>query len=178
MTAVYGVAPRDLVKEPEADEYCGWKFTANALPCRFRKGKVTPTKNGQFVTLYDRSPSSAQIVPAGTVGPIPALLMVQCVEEARGVVGHFMFPSSALIANKIVAAANGSGGKLAFRVYPPWVDVESKQAATTQKWQCRYFILDTEAPKHAATVRSYLGLPASKDVCNKPTAGAKRPRDE
>lgn len=170
LRTAYGVVPCEFVREEEAEEYCGWKFTANSLPCRFRQGKVTPTKNGQFVTLYDRSPITTKIVPTGIVGPVPALLMVQCVE--KDFAGHFMFPSAALLANKI-GAVGGSGRKLAFRVYPPWVDVESKQAASAQKWQCQYFVFDADAAQHASTVRTFLGMPPAAAV-----PGTKRPRSE
>ena len=173
LASAYGIIPRDLFQEPEAEEYCGWKFTVNDLACRFRQGKVTPTKNGQFVTLYDRSPTTNKIVPVGTVDVTPSLFMVQCVEKDH--IGHFMFPSTALQTNKI-AASNGTGGKLAFRVYPPWVDVESKQAAAAQKWQCQYFIFDKDACNHKSTILSYLNgtttTPANR------ISGEKRPRSE
>lgn len=39
-----------------------------------------------------------------------------------------------------VVAANGSGGKRAFRVYPPWVTATNRQAGTAQAWQLDHFL--------------------------------------
>ena len=53
--------------------------------------------------------------------------------------GHFAFPTSALVKHGIVSV-KGSGGKRGFRVYPPWSEVSNRQAIKTQHWQCSYFI--------------------------------------
>eukprot|EP00658_Telonema_sp_P-2_P075204 TRINITY_DN64664_c0_g1_i1.p1 TRINITY_DN64664_c0_g1~~TRINITY_DN64664_c0_g1_i1.p1 ORF type:complete len:149 (+),score=22.43 TRINITY_DN64664_c0_g1_i1:116-562(+) len=115
--------------------------------------------------------------------PVPALCMVQCVEN--DLIGHFMFPTTALKSNKIASNNNGAGGKLAFRVYPPWVTAESKQAATVQKWQCQYFIFDTDAVSYKNIIHSYLDIINTSasvkpiESCEghkQPVLGSKRPR--
>lgn len=40
--------------EPESSEYGGYIFELNGLSIRFRVAKITPTKIGQFVTLWKR----------------------------------------------------------------------------------------------------------------------------
>ncbi len=60
--------------------------------------------------------------------------------------GAFVFPSEVL-ASRGVVAVDGAGGKRGFRVYPPWSEVTSPQAATTQRWQCASFLpLTDDAP--------------------------------
>jgi len=52
--------------------------------------------------------------------------------------GQFVFPKSILIKKKIIST-DQIEGKRAFRVYPIWDQVQSKQADRTQKWQLEYF---------------------------------------
>ncbi|MGC1181501.1 MepB family protein [Legionella sp.] len=40
--------------EPESAEYCAYSFELNNFFVRFRVAKITPTKIGQFVTLWKR----------------------------------------------------------------------------------------------------------------------------
>ncbi|MFF5206043.1 MepB family protein [Streptosporangium sp. NPDC000396] len=56
-----------------------------------------------------------------------------------GQLGQFVFPMDALCQCGVVSA-NGSGGKRAFRVYPPWVTTTNRQASTAQAWQLDHFL--------------------------------------
>lgn len=51
----------------------------------------------------------------------------------------FAFPKSVLIENKVLTTGS-TAGKMAFRVYPPWCELSSKQATKSQFWQVKYFI--------------------------------------
>ncbi|MDQ0936124.1 MepB family protein, partial [Streptomyces turgidiscabies] len=52
---------------------------------------------------------------------------------------QFVFPMDALRRRSVVSA-NGSGGKRAIRVYPPWVTPTNRQASSTQAWQLSFFL--------------------------------------
>lgn len=43
-----------------------------------------------------------------------------------------------------VVAVGGSGGKRAFRVYPPWATTTNRQAGSAQAWQLEHFLHLTE----------------------------------
>jgi len=44
----------NLHQEPESAEYCAYTFDLNNRRITFRLAKITPTKIGQFVTLWKR----------------------------------------------------------------------------------------------------------------------------
>ncbi|MFF9349873.1 MepB family protein [Streptomyces sp. NPDC014734] len=124
--------------EPEAEsaEYVAHVFSVDGSTVRFRVAKTTPTKAGQFVTVWKRS-ADGPIQPFGSEDPVD--LFVISSRDADGRFGQFVFPRDVLCEQGIVAR-NGSGGKRAFRVYPPWVATTSRQAARTQEWQTDYFL--------------------------------------
>ncbi|MEU4562739.1 MepB family protein [Actinoplanes sp. NPDC023936] len=121
--------------ERESADYCAHSFLVNGLSVRFRTGKTTPTKVGQFVTLWVRSES-------GPIRPLDAAdavdLVVISTRDTRHP-GQFVFPLEALCERGIVSS-NHSGGKRGFRVYPPGVTATSRQAIHTQAWQLGYFL--------------------------------------
>ncbi|WP_171166666.1 MepB family protein [Streptomyces sp. I05A-00742] len=123
------------VPEAESVEYGACEFTLNGLSVRFRAAKTTPTKAGQFVTVWKRS-ASGPIRPFDAEDPID-LFVVSTREGER--FGQFVFPRDVLRERDIVSA-NGSGGKRAFRVYPPWVTTTNRQARGTQAWQVKHFL--------------------------------------
>jgi hypothetical protein len=41
--------------EKESSEYCAYRFEINTKKILFRQAKITPTKTGQFVTLWKRN---------------------------------------------------------------------------------------------------------------------------
>lgn len=52
--------------------------------------------------------------------------------------GKFVFPKDVLLEQGILKHHH-QPGKMAFRVYPTWDSVTSKQAMKTKQWQSRYF---------------------------------------
>ncbi|GGN56208.1 hypothetical protein GCM10012285_50640 [Streptomyces kronopolitis] len=123
------------VPEAESAEYAAHEFTLDGLSVRFRVGKTTPTKVGQFVTVWKRSPGGP-IQPFDSTDPVD-LFVISTRDGGR--YGHFVFPREVLCQRGIVSR-DGSGGKRAFRLYPPWVETTSRQARSTQAWQVKFFL--------------------------------------
>ena len=136
------------VPEPESAAYGAHMLTVKGRAVRFRVAGTTPTKSGQFVTLWQRS-------TAGPIRPFDLsdgvdLFVVGVRDGAQR--GQFVFPVAAL-ARRGVVSRGGAGGKRAMRVYAPWVAVTSAQAARTQAWQREFFLpLDGNLPLDAARV--------------------------
>ncbi|MEU2389518.1 MepB family protein [Streptomyces sp. NPDC007369] len=130
------------VPEPESAEYAACGFTLDGRSVRFRVGKTTPTKAGQFVTVWQRS-EEGPIRPFDTADGVDLLVIGSRDGDGSG---QFVFPREVLCERGIVSR-NGSGGKRGFRVYPPWVTTTSRQASSTQAWQVAYFLhLGEEEP--------------------------------
>lgn len=116
-------------------EYGAYLFNLNALSIRFRVAKITPTKIGQFVTLWER-------IGDGPIQPydVSDLSDFFVISTRKGShFGQFVFPKFVLCDQDIVSD-EGKGGKRAIRVYPPWDNPTSRQAQKTQKWQLEYFL--------------------------------------
>ncbi len=123
------------LQEIESAEYHACYFTLNGLSIKFRTAKITPTKTGQFVTLWKRL-STGIIAPFDETDLID-LVIISVKKELH--FGQFVFPKSVLCAQGILTLKNKEG-KRGFRVYPPWDKVENKQAIKTQNWQLNYFL--------------------------------------
>ncbi len=121
--------------EPESAEYGAYRFAVNGRSALFRVAKITPTKTGQFVTLWKRS-SNGPIEPYSISDPID--LVIISVKEGNKF-GQFIFPKAVLVQKGIVSSAT-KAGKRAIRVYPPWSQTNSKQAQQTQHWQLEFFL--------------------------------------
>jgi hypothetical protein len=126
--------------EPECSEYGGYVFQLNNLRVRFRVAKTTPTKMGQFVTLWKRMGTSP-IQPYDISDPVDLFIIST---RQGNHFGQFVFPKSVLCEHDIISTLN-KGGKRAIRVYPSWDNPTSKQAKNTQNWQLKYFL---EIPQH------------------------------
>ncbi|WPP51561.1 MepB family protein [Catalinimonas niigatensis] len=124
----------DFIIEPESKEYNACNFKLNGLVIISRSAKITPKKAGQFVTFWKRS-GNGPIVPLNENDRVDFYIVNV---RTGNQFGQFVFPKSILI-NKGVISTNIKEGKRAFRVYPPWDVVESKQAERSQKWQLNYF---------------------------------------
>ncbi|MER5934905.1 MepB family protein [Streptomyces sp. NPDC002054] len=145
-----GFACSQPVPEPESAEYAAHGFTIDGLSVRFRVAKTTPTKVGQFVTVWQRSAE-------GPIRPFDAAdgvdLFVVSSRDSGGF-GQFVFPREVLCERDIVSR-NGSGGKRGFRVYPPWVTTTSRQARNTQAWQVNHFLsLPDDRPADLARAKA------------------------
>ncbi|MEE1771529.1 MepB family protein [Streptomyces sp. JV185] len=123
------------VAEAESAEYGAHSFTVDGSAVRFRVARTTPTKAGQFVTVWKRS-TDGPIRPYDSTDPVDLFVI-----SSRGAdgFGQFVFPREVLCERDIVSR-DGVGGKRAFRVYPPWVTTTGRQAGRTQEWQVEYFL--------------------------------------
>lgn len=120
--------------DKDSIDYGGCSLMVNGKHVIFRIAKTTPTKLGQFVTLWKRVNGSL---------PLPFheddlvdLFVVNVQKDAH--FGQFIFPKSALIKHSVMSSKNKKG-KCAMRVYHPLDIVTSTQAIHTQKWQLKYF---------------------------------------
>ncbi len=127
--------------EKESAAYCAFRFEINDQKVLFRSAKITPTKTGQFVSLWKRKNEKSDIEPFDISDTID-LFVINVKTETN--FGQFIFPKSVLVEQGIIT--NKKEGKRAIRVYPIWNLAESKQAIKTQKWQLDYF-LDIPADK-------------------------------
>ena len=130
-----GYEIRHFSAEEESVAYQACDFKLNKKSIKFRKAKITPTKIGQFVTLWKRK-SNGPIEPFDINDPID--LFIISVQDGNNL-GQFIFSKSTLLKQNILSK-NKKGGKRAMRVYPPWVVTESDQAKKTQAWQVDYFL--------------------------------------
>lgn len=142
------------VLEAESAEYAAHAFTLDGLSIRFRAAKTTPTKVGQFVTVWKRSPGGP-IQPFDASDPVD-LFVISTRDHHH--LGQFVFPMDALRQHGVVSA-DGSGGKRAFRVYPPWVTTTNRQASSAQAWQLNYFLhLRRDSPIDSARAQELYHL--------------------
>ena len=125
----------DYKEEDESKEYGALSFKLDDLCVKFRVGKVTPTKAGQFVTFWKRI-GKGPILPYDLADPFD--LFVVSARSGQNF-GLFVFPKGVL-QEKGILSKDGKGGKRAMRIYSPWDSVDSKQAKQTKKWQISYFV--------------------------------------
>ncbi len=124
------------VAESESAEYGAYRLGLNGKNIVFRIAKTTPTKIGQFVTLWKRQNAGGIIMPLDTTDGID--LVVISVSDATHQ-GQFVFDQKTLV-EKGVMSCNGKGGKRAIRVYPLWTKPIAKDAIKTQQWQLQHFL--------------------------------------
>ena len=130
-----GFAYHNLIKEAESAEYGASTFEMNNRHIKFRIGKITPTKIGQFVTLWKRIEDGV-IQPHDLADPVD-LFVVSVRNEEK--FGQFVFPKLILFEKGFISNQS-KGGRRAMRIYPPWDIPDSQQAKKTQAWQLAYFL--------------------------------------
>lgn len=123
----------DIIPEPESAAYSAFDLKVNSSNVKFRISKITPIKNGQFVTVYKR-------IEDGTIAPFEStdkidFVIISCKNGENH--GYFIFPKYELLKRGIFT--DKKEGKRAFRVYPSWDITNSNQAQKTQQWQLKYF---------------------------------------
>lgn len=121
--------------EAESQEYHACTFDLNDAKIKYRVSKITPTKTGQFVTIWKRNDKGIT-EPFHQSDDIDFIIITS---KSENNMGQFIFPKHILIQQKIISN-NLTEGKRGIRVYPPWYKTTSKQAEKTQKWQNEYFI--------------------------------------
>jgi len=122
--------------EAEGADYGACRFALDGRTMVFRVAKTTPTKLGQFVTLWKRPAPESEIAPLDRADDIGRVI-VDVADDSHQ--GQFVIDPAALIAHGVMSNG-GQGGKRAIRVYPPWVSPIAKDAIASQKWQTRYFL--------------------------------------
>ncbi|GAB7106859.1 hypothetical protein JCM4814A_51730 [Streptomyces phaeofaciens JCM 4814] len=146
-----GFACSRPVPEPESADYAAHHFTLDDLRVRFRAARTTPTKVGQFVTLWKRGSPGGPIEPFDTTDPVDLVVISSRTEHHFG---QFVFPLDTLRRHGVVSV-NGTGGKRGFRVYPPWASTTNRQAGATQAWQLDHSLdLDQAPPADIARARN------------------------
>lgn len=133
--APIGLACTDVAPEAESADYAAHTLRLGGLRVCFRVAKTTPTKVGQFVTLWKRV-GRGPIAPFDLGDPVDVFVVST---RSGPHFGQFVFPKTVLVAHGVVAQP-GKDGKRALRVYPPWDTPTSRQALTTQAWQSAYFL--------------------------------------
>ncbi len=121
--------------EKESTDYDACQFELNTFKILFRAAKITPTKVGQFVTVWKRT-AKGPIEPFHISDAIDAIIINT---KSGDNFGQFVFPKSVLL-HRGILTTDLKEGKRAIRVYPPWDITTSKQAQKTQKWQLDYFL--------------------------------------
>lgn len=120
---------------PESIEYSACSFELNGKNIQYRTSKITPTKTGQFVTIWKRNEKGIT-EPFHLTDELDFIIITARNGENFG---QFIFPKK-ILAEKGIITQNGKAGKRGIRVYPPWDIPENKQAEKTQNWQLNYFL--------------------------------------
>jgi hypothetical protein len=125
----------NLSKSIESIEYGACSFALNGKKIQYRVSKITPTKAGQFVTIWKRNKDGIT-QPFNILDDLDFIIITSKKDDN---IGQFIFPTS-ILANKGIITRNDKDGKRGIRVYPPWDTPTSRQAEKTQSWQLRYFL--------------------------------------
>lgn len=129
-------------KENESEEYSAYRFQLLNKNICYREAKITPTKTGQFVTLWKRN--QAGIIEPFNVTDEIDFVIISVQKDLNW--GLFIFPKTILLEKGIFSTQSKEGIR-ATRVYPIWDETQSKQAQKTQKWQLEYFFQLTDKSK-------------------------------
>lgn len=130
-----GLSCSNLEEDLECREYSGFNFTVNESNIKFRISKITPTKTGQFVTIWKRN-EKGETAPFDITDNIDFYLITSFKDNLSGI---FIFPKHILLEKGILSDGKKTG-KRGIRVYPAWDKAENKQAQKTQNWQTQYFL--------------------------------------
>ena len=131
-----GFSLTNLKLNSESVEYGACSFELDGHRVEHRTSKITPTKTGQFVTIWKRNKNGVT-EPFDILDDIDFVVIIS---KSRNNIGQFIFPKSVL-ADKGIISKNGKDGKRGIRVYPSWDTVTNKQAEKTQSWQIKYFVI-------------------------------------
>ncbi len=110
-------------------------FNLNEHKIIFREAHETPTKIGQFVSIWKRN-NKGITIPFEENDAFNLMIINACNTKNNGL---FIFPKNILTKHGIISSRNKEG-KRGMRVYPTWDIPNNKQAFQTQNWQRHYFI--------------------------------------
>ncbi|MEO8820835.1 MAG: MepB family protein [Ginsengibacter sp.] len=140
----------NVQRELESKEYFAHHFQLGGQNIKFRTAKITPTKTGQFVTIWKRNKTGIT-EPFDIADDIDFYIIAARQNKNFGI---FIFPKLALFENKVLSGKTRDG-KRGIRVYPTWDLTTNKQAQKTQLWQTKYFLdlsedqqIDLKRAKH------------------------------
>jgi hypothetical protein len=119
----------------ESITYGACAFGLAGKSVQYRVSRITPTKEGQFVTIWKRN-EYGKTQPFDILDDLDFIIIMSRKGKSFG---QFIFPKS-MLADKGVISRNGKGGKRGIRVYPPWDITTNRQAEKTQNWQLKYFL--------------------------------------
>ena len=125
----------DIIQNKESLEYEAYSFKLKNKTIISRTSKITPKKNGQFVTFWKRSGQGV----TQSFEDIDHIDFVVINSKYKEHLGQFIFPKTVLIEKGIIRSRY-SPGKRGFRVYPQWDIPLSKGAINSQEWQLKYFL--------------------------------------
>ncbi|TAE75153.1 MAG: MepB family protein [Bacteroidetes bacterium] len=125
----------NIEAEIESQEYFAHNFELSEQKVKFRTAKITPTKTGQFVTIWKRNEKGIT-VPFDVLDNFDLFIIATRKEKSFGV---FIFSKTVLFENGILSDET-KGGKRGIRVYPTWDLTTNKQAQKTQNWQTKCFL--------------------------------------
>ncbi|WP_207420703.1 MepB family protein [Desertivirga brevis] len=125
----------NIASSAESLEYQACSFSLNERKIIHRVSKITPTKLGQFVTIWKRN-SDGKTEPFNVTDNFD-FIAITCRKE--DLLGQFIF-SKATLSNEGIISTPEREGKRGIRVYPPWETVTNKQAKKTQSWQIKSFL--------------------------------------
>lgn len=146
-----------VVAEAEGAAYGACRFACEGRTLVFRVARTTPTKTGQFVTLWKRP--GHQIAPFDASDDIDGVVVLAA---SAGHSGYFIFSKPALIAHGVFSSA-AQAGKRAFRLYPPWSAASAPQALKSQRWQADYFLYcSADGSADPVQARRLLGCAAAR----------------
>jgi hypothetical protein len=132
---ICGLELTNVETEAESQEYFAHNFLLDGHDIKFRKAKITPTKNGQFVTIWKRNEKG--ITEPFDISDKFEFYIIATRQNER--FGIFIFSKTVLYENKVLSDKTKKG-KRGIRVYPTWDLTANKQAQKTQLWQTKYFL--------------------------------------
>lgn len=89
---------KNVLSDKESKEYCALSFEFGEKKCLFRQAKTTPKKVGQFVTIWKREHTSAEIAPFDNSDDIDFVIVA--VHDAQNQ-GFFIFDKETLVKKNV-----------------------------------------------------------------------------
>lgn len=122
---------KNFVEDAEGKDYCSCSFEVNQRKYLGRQSKITPTKKGEFVTLWKRV--NGETHPFEEMDAIDYVFILNHTKT-----GYFLFPKVVLL-EKGILKSNSKNGKRGFRLYSPNDTDLNTQATKTQNWQKNFY---------------------------------------